>query len=69
MIMAKIEKQVVTNPDLSKRVMSLLSKPFDQALRDCAALKEYINFRSPEALGHRMLRLKHWKKSFESTGI
>jgi hypothetical protein len=23
--------QVVTNPDLSKRVMSLLSKPFDQA--------------------------------------
>ena len=22
---------------------------------DCAALKEYINFRSPEALGHRML--------------
>lgn len=46
--MAKIEKQVVTNPDLLKRVMSLLSKPFDQALRDCAALKEYINSRSPE---------------------
>ena len=48
MVMDKIEKQVVTSPDLAKKVKALLSKPFDEALEDCAALKEYIRSHGKE---------------------
>jgi len=48
MVMDKIEKQVVTSPDLAKKVKALLSKPFDEALEDCDALKEYIRSHGKE---------------------
>ncbi|CAJ1450409.1 unnamed protein product [Effrenium voratum] len=37
------EAQMVSDPNLTGRVQALLNKPFDEALKDCAVLREYIN--------------------------
>eukprot|EP00913_Durusdinium_trenchii_P030610 g28667.t1 len=46
--MAQLEKHVVSDPDLAARVRALLQQPFDQALKACPALREYIQNRSDE---------------------